>query len=138
VIFISVALRLPITNGRANVEPSVAMKIDGAKLLTRRDFLGGMAGTAICALTPIAALAALSRDDHAFLEDLSRRSFQFFWEHTDPDTGLTRGREDRRITLRGDAPRHWQHRRNRVLSRRIVHRVRAQMGETRGGAHACT
>jgi hypothetical protein len=92
VIFISVALRLPVTNGRANVEPSVAMKIDGAKLLTRRDFLGGIAGTAICALTPIAALAALSRDDHAFLEDLSRRSFQFFWEHTDPDTGLTRGR----------------------------------------------
>src|SRR5215467_9609790 len=70
----------------------MGMKIGEAKVLTRRDFLGGMAGAAICALTPAATPAALSRDDDAFLEDLSRRCFQFFWEQTDRDTGLTRGR----------------------------------------------
>jgi hypothetical protein len=30
----------------------------------------------------------LSSKDSAFLEDMSRRSFQFFWEQTDPTTGL--------------------------------------------------
>ena len=70
----------------------MGVKTDEAKVLTRRDFLGGMAGAAICALTPAATLAALSRDEDTFLEDLSRRCFRFFWENTDPDTGLTRGR----------------------------------------------
>lgn len=32
--------------------------------------------------------ARLSAADQAFLEDLSRRSFQYFWEHADPQTGL--------------------------------------------------
>lgn len=30
----------------------------------------------------------LSAQDEAFLEDLSRRSFQYFWDHADPETGL--------------------------------------------------
>jgi hypothetical protein len=30
----------------------------------------------------------ISRSDDAFLEDLSRRAFLFFWEHSDPHTGL--------------------------------------------------
>lgn len=30
----------------------------------------------------------LSAQDEAFLEDLSRRSFRYFWEHADPHTGL--------------------------------------------------
>ena len=30
-----------------------------------------------------------SAQDEAFLEDLSRRSFQFFWEQSNPQTGLT-------------------------------------------------
>lgn len=30
----------------------------------------------------------LSRDDEAFLEDLSRRAFQYFIDHADPQTGL--------------------------------------------------
>jgi hypothetical protein len=34
----------------------------------------------------------LSPQDEAFLDDLSRRSFRFFQEHTDPDTGLARDR----------------------------------------------
>lgn len=47
----------------------------------------------------IAALPALgasppkiSPEDDRFLEDLSRRAFQYFWEYTDPETGMTRGR----------------------------------------------
>ncbi|HUE84408.1 MAG TPA: glucoamylase family protein [Pyrinomonadaceae bacterium] len=34
----------------------------------------------------------LSADDHAFLADLSRRSFLFFWEQADPKTGLVADR----------------------------------------------
>jgi len=32
--------------------------------------------------------AAVTQTDEAFLEDLSRRSFQYFWEQADPVTGL--------------------------------------------------
>jgi hypothetical protein len=32
----------------------------------------------------------LSAEDDAFLEELSRRSFQFFWDAADPNTGITR------------------------------------------------
>jgi hypothetical protein len=35
---------------------------------------------------------ALSAEDHAFLEDLSRRTFMFFWEQADPTTGIIRDR----------------------------------------------
>src|ERR1700730_309701 len=31
---------------------------------------------------------SLSKRDEAFLEDLSRRSFRYFWEQSDPQTGL--------------------------------------------------
>lgn len=31
----------------------------------------------------------LSQDDDAFLEDFEHRTFLFFWEHSDPNTGLT-------------------------------------------------
>ena len=34
--------------------------------------------------------ATLSRADQALLEDISHRSFQFFWEQSDPHTGITR------------------------------------------------
>jgi hypothetical protein len=43
------------------------------------------------ALSSIQALPAtneFSRSDQQFLEDLERRSFQYFWEEGDPDTGL--------------------------------------------------
>ncbi len=33
--------------------------------------------------------ATISPEDDAFLEDLSKRTFQFFWERTNPKTGLT-------------------------------------------------
>src|SRR6188768_2228846 len=44
---------------------------------------------------PVTAQAtsfSLSRDDDVLLEDLSKRSFMFFWEQADPDTGLVRDR----------------------------------------------
>ena len=55
--------------------------------------------TAICLLAlataqPLNARAeyTLTREADAFLEDLSKRSFMFFWEQTDPATGLIRDR----------------------------------------------
>ena len=39
-----------------------------------------------------AARYALSAEDDAFLEDLSRRAFMFFWEQADPQTGIVRDR----------------------------------------------
>lgn len=34
--------------------------------------------------------ARISAEDDAFLDDISRRSFQFFWDASDPNTGVTR------------------------------------------------
>jgi hypothetical protein len=48
-----------------------------------------------------APAAAVSRSDDAFLEDLEKRAFLFFWEHSDPKTGLTL---DRARTT-GEAPK---------------------------------
>jgi len=42
--------------------------------------------------SPAARASALSAADDAFLEDLSRRAFAFFWEQTDPATGIVRDR----------------------------------------------
>ena len=39
---------------------------------------------------PESAAVHLSPADDAFLEELSRRSFQFFWDASDPSTGITR------------------------------------------------
>ena len=36
--------------------------------------------------------STVSTDDDAFLEDLARRSFLFFWEQGDPNTGIVRDR----------------------------------------------
>src|SRR5579872_5825889 len=58
--------------------------------MTRRRMLALAGGAAVAPLR--AAPQKLSKDDDLFLEELSRRSFQYFWEFTDPDTGMTRGR----------------------------------------------
>ena len=45
------------------------------------------------AQAPAPALhSRLSSADDALLEDLSKRSFMFFWEHADPQTGIVRDR----------------------------------------------
>src|SRR6266850_2111989 len=41
---------------------------------------------------PQPANASLAASDEAFLEDLSRRSFRYFWEQADARTGLVRDR----------------------------------------------
>src|SRR5215211_1851381 len=56
--------------------------------------------TAACASGPPAVAqtpapaqgTALSAADEALLEDLSKRSFMFFWEQADPGTGIVRDR----------------------------------------------
>jgi hypothetical protein len=63
--------------------------------LPRRSFLATMAGCTTYALLnrsvwSLAADAKLTDDE--FLDDLSHRSFRFFWEQSDPQTGITRGR----------------------------------------------
>src|SRR5580700_549921 len=73
--------------------------------MQRRSFLIGAAGLpAIAQLSnsalgqnpgkPQAAAEAapprLSAEDDAFLDELSRRSFQFFWDYGDPNTGISR------------------------------------------------
>lgn len=59
-------------------------------LLSRRGFLGLLAPASL--LWP----RTLSPSDDSFLDDVSRRAFRFFWEHSNPNTGLSldRARND--------------------------------------------
>lgn len=58
--------------------------------------VSGMAASAILAIALISnsagvqAAAPISASDNAFLDDLSRRSVQFFWDYADPNTGIAR------------------------------------------------
>jgi len=60
-------------------------------MITRRGFAAGLAG-ALAAPSAAGAARRLTKADDAFLEDLSRQSFLFFWEQADPKTGLVRDR----------------------------------------------
>jgi len=55
------------------------------KGLSRREFL------------KLAAVAALTPEDDAFLEELERATFLYFWEQADPQTGLVKDRCNMRI-----------------------------------------
>lgn len=72
------------------------MRHSGALLLLLAGWLGLMVQPppkAPPALTVIDQPAyTLTPEDEAFLEDLSRRSFRFFWEQADTGTGLVRDR----------------------------------------------
>lgn len=57
-----------------------------SRFLTAAVMLAGAGG--LLSFAP----AGLSREDDALLEDVSHRSFRFFWEQSDPDTGITRDR----------------------------------------------
>lgn len=57
-------------------------------VLSRRAFVGGLP----LALSAAAAGRRLTKEEDQFLEDLSHRSFLFFWEQADPKTGLVRDR----------------------------------------------
>ncbi|HXS95649.1 MAG TPA: glucoamylase family protein [Candidatus Limnocylindrales bacterium] len=60
--------------------------------LNRRRVLGFGAGLLFGGVLGGAEQGSLSPADEAFLEDVSRRSFRYFWEQGDPKTGITRGR----------------------------------------------
>jgi len=52
------------------------------------------------ASSPAAPTAAFTRNEEAFLDELERASFQFFWECADPQTGLVK---DRSLATGNDA-----------------------------------
>jgi hypothetical protein len=54
--------------------------------LSRREFLAGMPAVML------ASRSGSGESEESFLDDLSRRSFLFFWEQADPGTGLVRDR----------------------------------------------
>src|SRR5688572_1113370 len=53
---------------------------------------GGCASRSAPQVGVDAGRTRLSAADEALLEDLSKRSFQFFWDHADPGTGIVRDR----------------------------------------------
>jgi hypothetical protein len=62
-------------------------------MMNRRHFIQTAAACAGSALIGRTACAAdLSSVDEAMLDDLAHRSFLFFWEQSDPQTGITRDR----------------------------------------------
>ncbi|HJU91870.1 MAG TPA: glucoamylase family protein [Pyrinomonadaceae bacterium] len=70
-----------------------------AKYSTTQRFFRSLGATLLliaiaCVSTPAQTRTnrSLSKQDDAFLEDLSRRSFRFFWERADPKTGLVSDR----------------------------------------------
>jgi hypothetical protein len=65
----------------------------------RREFLKSAAAAAALPLLVRAASSSsaaiapgMKADDDALLDDIARRSFNFFWEQSDPHTGIVRGR----------------------------------------------
>src|ERR1700683_290582 len=70
------------------------MDVEPMQKQTRRAFIAGAAGLPAiaphCYSPNRAQPQALSAAQDAFLEDISHRSFQFFWEQSDPHTGVTR------------------------------------------------
>lgn len=52
--------------------------------------------------------APVSKEDDAFLEDLQRRTFQYFWDHSDPKTGLTLDRTRTDGTPPAEGTSHYQ------------------------------
>src|SRR5258708_5950914 len=65
--------------------------------MNRRSFLTTLAagGAGVLLHEKLLAQGSPSRAsgaNDALLDDLSRRSFRYFWEQTDPHTGITRGR----------------------------------------------
>ena len=65
--------------------------------MNRRSFFSALAAGGAGVLLPEKLRAGNvparpARADDALLDDLSRRSFRFFWEQSDPHTGIVRGR----------------------------------------------
>ena len=61
-------------------------------MLAARQTAAALAEAVRPANSPPATSGPLSADDESLIEDLSRRSFQFFWEHADRSSGIVRDR----------------------------------------------
>ncbi len=68
---------------------------------TRRQLLGGAAASACLAVLGASGAPTLAPADDAFLEELEKANFQFFWEQADPTTGLVKDRCNVRATDKG-------------------------------------
>lgn len=66
--------------------------------LTRRDLLASFAAAV---QTPPQTQTGIPPDDDAFLDQLERANFQYFWEQADPNTGLIKDRCTTRVTDNG-------------------------------------
>src|SRR5476651_1747694 len=79
----------PVMNGRNAVSESKQIEPG----MDRRSFLKTAGGFAAYTLFgPSLIQRSLRGSDEAFLDDMAERSFRFFWEQSDPYTGLTRDR----------------------------------------------
>jgi hypothetical protein len=58
--------------------------------LDRRNFLTGAAGTAVTLASPRGFGFVKRHEDHALLDNLSHRCFRYFWDASDPETGICR------------------------------------------------
>ncbi len=73
----------------------VAVEKNWSTGLSRRKLLGQILGVSLWRpfnLARSADSAGLSPEDGQFLEELEKASFLFFWEQTNPETGLVRDR----------------------------------------------
>jgi hypothetical protein len=71
----------------ADLKPAFGPKI-AMTMLTRRSFIAAIPFT----LSAAAKGSRLTKAEDDFLEALAYRSFRFFWEQSDPGTGLSRDR----------------------------------------------
>ena len=90
--------RLPLVSAPCLRGESVISVLSGSRFLITLCCLTLAAGCAPHASRSSAPAPAerqrssVSAEDDALLEDLSKRSFLFFWEHADPTTGIVRDR----------------------------------------------
>jgi hypothetical protein len=89
-IGVIVILGCKSAEGKGRTRTAVVSAMD------RRSFLKTAAGFAAYSIAlpspPSLIQRILPSSDDAFLDDLSQRSFRYFWEQSDPYTGLTRDR----------------------------------------------
>ncbi len=68
--------------------------------MSRRKLLQGMVAGA-AGWNGLASNVSLAAEDHQFLEELEKASFQFFWDQASPETGLVKDRCNVRAADRG-------------------------------------
>jgi hypothetical protein len=79
-----------------NNSPFPPSAIGDPRAMDRRSFLKTATGfAAYSVLVPSLVQRLMPRGDDSFLDDFSERSCRFFWEQSDPNTGLTRDRAAR-------------------------------------------